>query len=151
MYIGSVKIILIPVDFSDVTEKVIASGAQVARAFGAKVCLLHVAASEPEFIGYEPGPQTVRDSVARHISEAHRMLHGLARDQESAGLAATALVVQGYPVEKILSEAAKLGADLIVIGSHGHGMLHHLLVGSVTEGVLKKARCPVLVVPARKA
>ncbi|MEW5940915.1 MAG: universal stress protein [Chloroflexota bacterium] len=67
-----------------------------------------------------------------------------------AGLDATALVVQGATVETILNEASKLEADMIVVGSHGHGALYQLLVGSVCEGVLRKAACPVLVVPTRE-
>ena len=60
------------------------------------------------------------------------------------------LYLHNMVVDKILQEAKKLDASLIVMGSHGHGALYHLLVGSVTEGVLKGTACPVLVVPARQ-
>ena len=61
-----------------------------------------------------------------------------------------ALHIQGSLVEKILTSAETHAADLIVMGSHGHGALYELLVGSVTSGVLHGAKCPVLVVPARR-
>jgi len=54
------------------------------------------------------------------------------------------------PARAILEVSRKQKADMIVMGSHGHGALHHLLTGSVTEGVLKAATCPVLVVPSKK-
>jgi nucleotide-binding universal stress UspA family protein len=59
-----------------------------------------------------------------------------------------ALHIQGPTVEKILHEAGEQQAGWIVLGSHGHGALYELLVGSVANGVIKGARCPVVVVPA---
>jgi nucleotide-binding universal stress UspA family protein len=143
------KTILVPVDFSDVTSRVIDEAVRLAKAFSARLILLHVAQPEPEFIGYDPGPPSVRNSVARELVEEHKRIHALDHLLEQEGLKVTSLVVQGYPLEKIIAEADKFKVDLIVMGSHGHGMLYHLLVGSVAEGVLRQARCPVLVVPSR--
>ncbi|HMP88594.1 MAG TPA: universal stress protein [Kiritimatiellia bacterium] len=143
------KTILAPVDFSDCAQKVIETATRLVSAFGSRLIILHVAAPEPEFVGYGPGPQTVRDSVAKEFKDEHRRIHALSRELEACGLNATALVIQGYPVDKIIEEAARQQADLIVMGSHGHGLLRNLLVGSVTEGVMRKAECPVLIVPFR--
>jgi len=60
----------------------------------------------------------------------------------------TALLVQGPTTETILGEAEKLAADLIVVGSHGHGALARAIVGSTSRSLLGKAKVPVLVVPA---
>jgi len=141
------KTILVPVDFSDCATKVIKTAATIAESFSANLILLHVASPEPEFLGYDPGPQSVRDSVAKELAKEHTFLQKLEQELASPGIKTTALAIQGYPVEKILEEARKLHADLIVMGSHGHGTLRNLLVGSVTEGVMRKAACPVLVVP----
>lgn len=143
------KTILVPVDFSEVSEKVMDTAALMAKSFNAKLVLLHVAAPEPEFIGYDPGPVSVRNSVARELVDEHQRIHRMDKQLEQRGLSVTSLLIQGYPVEKILEEAAKLKADMIVMGSHGHGALHNLLVGSVAEGVMRKTTCPVLVVPSR--
>ncbi len=143
------KRILIPVDFSPCTEAVTRLGADLARAFGAELFLLHVAAPEPEFITYEPGPASVREAVAREISAEHRKLHDLDRALEAQGLKVTSLLIQGYTAEKILQEIDRLKIDLVVMGSHGHGALYHLLLGSVSEGVLRKSPVPVLVAPSR--
>lgn len=141
------KTILVPVDFSSVTERVVQAASDLAQGGAARIHLLHVAPPEPEFVGYEPGPQSVRDTVARSRHEEHRRLKELEKALAARGLAVTALLVQGFTVEKILSEAARLSADLIVMGSHGHGALRQLLVGSATDGVLRKAPCPVVIVP----
>ena len=143
------KTILVPVDFSDVTSALLETAMVQAKAFSAKIILLHVAAPEPEFIGYEPGPQSVRDAVARQLSSEHKETHKLQQQLTNEGFNTTALVIQGYPAQSILAEAEKLHADLIIMGSHGHGALRHLLVGSVTEGVMRHTTCSVMVVPHR--
>jgi nucleotide-binding universal stress UspA family protein len=140
------KTILVPVDFSDVTGKVIETAASVAAAFGGKVILVHVAEPEPQFVGYDPGPLTVRVAVAGDIHADQRRLEEL-----KAKFGATevlALQVQGSSPEEIVKLAREHGAALIVMGSHGHGALYRILVGSVTTAVLKEAPCPVLVVPS---
>lgn len=145
------KTILVPIDFSGVTDAAIRSASALARAFESDLVLLHVGAPDPDFVGYDPGPPSVRDYVAEQFREEHSQLQGLKHAIDLPEERVTALLIQGITAEKILEEAKRMGADLIVMGSHGHGALHNLLVGSVTEGVLKEATCPVLVVPARRA
>jgi nucleotide-binding universal stress UspA family protein len=57
----------------------------------------------------------------------------------------------GPPIPHILAEAERTDADYIIMGSHGHTALYDLLVGSTTHGILRKARCPVVVIPAAAA
>lgn len=141
--------ILALVDFSDVTDAVVEQAASMAKGLDAEVVILHVAEPAPDFVGYEAGPQTVRDAVAGHLRDEHRSLRQLEEKVKAHGVVVTGLLVQGPTIEKCLSEASRLQPLLMVIGSHGHGLLRDLLVGSVTEGVMRKAACPVLVVPAR--
>lgn len=139
--------IIIPVDFSDLTQRVVDAGVKLAKAFGSRIILLHITEPEPEFVGFEPGPLPVRTAVAHDIKAAHRQLSEL-RDSVSANVSdVLALHVQGALVDKVLEEANKHEADLIVLGTHGHGAFYELLIGSVTSGVLKHTKCPVLVVP----
>ncbi|RMF20673.1 MAG: universal stress protein, partial [Cyanobacteria bacterium J083] len=60
------------------------------------------------------------------------------------------LLIQGATVTTILQEAAKLQAEMIIIGSHGHSSLYKALLGSVSEGIIRQATCPVLIIPTRK-
>lgn len=145
------KTIFVPIDFSSVTAVVIEQAAQLATAFAAKVWLLHVAPPEPDFVGYEDGPKTVRDQVAHEMQASHSRVQDEANTLRARGIDATALQVQGPTIETILQEAERLHADVIVLGSHGHGALHRALLGSVSEGVLHGATCPVLILPSRPA
>jgi len=143
------KNILVPVDFSDVTTRVLDAARPMARAFGAKLILLHVSEPEPDFVGFEPGPMAVRTSIARDFRKEHQRLDELRLQSAVEGQEVLAFHIQGPIVDKVLDQAAEHHADLIVMGSHGHGSLYDFLVGSVTNGVLRGAKCPVLVIPAQ--
>jgi nucleotide-binding universal stress UspA family protein len=147
---SQMKTILVPVDFSDVTDRVLSTSENLARTFGARLILLHVSEPEPDFIGFEPGPMAVRSVVARDFRKEHQRLDQLKATVAKDELDVLALHIQGPLVDKIVDEAAKHHADLIVMGSHGHGALFEFLVGSVTSGVLRAASCPVMVIPADK-
>jgi nucleotide-binding universal stress UspA family protein len=143
--------VLVCVDFSPVTSVVVAHAADLARATGAEVRLLYVAAPEPEFVGYDPGPASVRDGVAHQLRDQHRELGLLAETIERSGVPATPLMIQGSTVDTIIDQVQRLGAHLVVIGAHGRGALSTLLVGNVTEGVLRRCPVPVVVVPSTAA
>lgn len=149
------KTILVAVDFSDVTESLV----QAAQALAcSRVILLHVRHPEVQFSSMTPDqiPATPAylvpiPPVAVPAKETTMVQDWLDKLKERfAGLAIEVSTKQreGHPVDLILEESEKRMADMIVIGSHGHGALYNLLLGSVTAGVLKSARCPVLVVPS---
>jgi nucleotide-binding universal stress UspA family protein len=144
------KTILVPVDFSDITPKVIETARQYAAAFEARLFLLNVAEAEPDFVGFEAGPPVVRATMARDFKAERQKLDDWKAKLLAGGVEVVALHVQGPIVEKILHEAGEQSADMIVMGSHGHGALYDLLVGSVTHGVIKDAKCPVVVIPASR-
>jgi nucleotide-binding universal stress UspA family protein len=139
--------ILAAVDFSPITGAIAAETIRLAKALGNSICFLHVAAPEPDFVGYEPGPQHVRDTVAQRIQSHHEQLHALRDTALAKGVETEALLIQGPTAEKIVEEARRLNAGTIVVGSHGYGAIRQLILGSVSEAVIKDAPCPVLVVP----
>ncbi|MGA3170643.1 MAG: universal stress protein [Chthoniobacteraceae bacterium] len=139
------KTILVPVDFSDVTGKVVETAAAIAGAFGSRVILVHVTEPEPQFVAYDPVPMPVPTAVIGDVQANRQQLEAL-KGKFGAG-DVLAIPVLGTPREEILNLARKHNATLIVIGSHGHGALYQLFVGSVTAAILKEAPCPVLVVP----
>jgi len=141
--------LLVGVDLSSGTERIVESALAVAQGLAAKVWLLHVGEPEPDFVGLDVGPQYERDALSEKLHKEHREIQDIATRFRDAGLDATALLVQGPTSETILNEVSKLDADMLIVGSHGKGAVHKLLVGSVSEGVLRKAAIPVLVIPTR--
>ena len=144
-----IKRILVPIDFSDVTDTLIMETVELAMALKASVCLLHVEAT-PDFVSYSPGPQYKRDNMPKEASKDYHHLNNLKTNFKTRGLEVKAVILQGDTVEKILQESIQFGTDLIMMGSHGHGALYHLLLGSVSEGILHKASCPVMIIPSQK-
>ena len=141
------KTILVPVDLSAASTAACDAACDLARLLEARLLLLHVVQPPPavvaEIYALDVG-QTEEMLVAAEQAGADR-LHELAARCLKRGVEAKTFHRVGLPVTEILGRAEK--ADYIVMGSHGHGAVYDLLVGSTTRGVLKQARCPVVVVP----
>ena len=152
--------VLVGVDLSESTEKIVKEVKEVAKAISAKVWIIHIVKPEPAdfYIGghqpdsdeFETDPKSFRDSLAKRFHVEHRQLQEIADLLRKTGLDTTALLVEGEPVETMLKEASKLDVNIIVVGSHGRGAMHQLLVGSVSEGVIHRSECPILVVPTHE-
>ena len=82
---------------------------------------MHVAKPNSDFVGYEAGPDVVREQVAHEYREQHQVLHSHGEALRADGIETTALLIQGQTAQCILNEAERLGADLIVMGTHGRG------------------------------
>lgn len=141
--------VLACIDFSDATDGVVAEAARLAQLADHRLHLLHVAMPEPELAGYDRGPVAAHDrgDRANELLDEHHRLRAIAEPLEEGGLHVVPLLVMGDTVESILSEADRIDAGTIVVGSHGHSKLHHLLLGSISEGVLRHSRRPVVIVP----
>ncbi|MDD2768986.1 MAG: universal stress protein [Methylococcus sp.] len=140
--------LLVAIDFSELTDKVLAQTKNLAKALSAEIWLLYVADPEPSFVGYDADPLIMRDVTAETYRIWHRRVQEAADALRAEGFRCTGLTVQGPIVDTILKQAEKLEAGMIVLGSHGKGLLSRLVVGSSCEGVLRAASVPVLVVPA---
>jgi universal stress protein A len=147
-----VRRILVPTDFSEGANRALTIAMKFAKLLRAAIDLLHVRAIPayvpvPTVSGVMPLPPPTPD-VVQGIQDRLGML--AARVRES-GLECQTKSVEGSPGDEIVDYAAKIGADLIVMGSHGRTGLGRILLGSVAEKVLHRATCPVLVVPVREA
>jgi len=141
--------ILVAVDLSNATKRVIQVTERIARGMSGEAWVLHVAEAEPDLVGFDAGPEVVRDQVAKEFREEHKAVQECTDTLREAGIEATALLIRGPIVETILQQAARIEADLLIVGSHGFGALYDLLVGSASRGVLKRSGIPVLVVPIK--
>lgn len=147
------SLLIVPVDFSDVSGRVLAAAETEARFRGAGILLLHVIEPAAEVAGFETDPQMMRLRIDQDLEDEKRIesvrLREMSAGVQSRGLPCETSVKFGLPTDEILAAAKEHGAEMIVMGSHGHGALYHLFSGSVVTGVLKQAACPVLVVPLR--
>jgi nucleotide-binding universal stress UspA family protein len=145
------KTILVPVDLSDATSRVCAAACDLARRIGGRVVLLHVVAPPPvimnDYYAFDTGHMA--QAMVAVEKSATRKLVALAR-RFAKSCPIKTLQVTGQPVGTILAKASALKAAYVVMGTHGHGAMFDLIVGSTAHGILRKARCPVLVVPGRR-
>jgi nucleotide-binding universal stress UspA family protein len=141
------KHILCPVDFSDTSARALTYATAFAAWYEAQLTVLHVATTFDEPL--EPLP--IGDAArAPHPGSRDDIIARLRRSIEQAGataLNARPLAQEGRASESIVNCGAAMKADLLVMGTHGLGGFHRLLLGSVTEKVVRTATCPVLTVP----
>jgi len=135
--------VLVPIDFSERSHVAAAYGRELASLWNAKLELIHVV--EPPVYSEMSFPVMTRNKEAREFAEDH-----LARLAEKLGpgLPLSVKAVSGNAADVVIDEAARTEKTLVVIPSHGHSGIERLLLGSVTERVLRRAPCPVLVLRA---
>jgi universal stress protein A len=132
----AVKKILVPIDFSETSKRVLEFGRLLADACGASLHLLHV-------IGYPLATaQTVDHERHDACSRLDALLDSTDRDERHA----TTSCEVGTPAHEIVRYATEHETDLIVMGTHWHGPTFHMATGSIAEGVLGLAPCAVLAV-----
>ena len=142
--------LLVAVDLSKVTQVIVDKVMKLCRKQLNKIWIVHNAEPPPDFVEFKVDPLAARGSLAKKFHKEHCQIQELADRFRKAGLDATALLVHGPTVETILKEATDLDVDMIVVGSHGRGAMHGLLMGSISKGILRKSNHPVLVVPTHK-
>ena len=139
------KRIVIATDGSASALAAVAFGLKLAREQGAAVFFAYAAPGYEVLPAHAFGMSGARQ---RDASEAdHEPLDRAAAAAESAGVDATTEVLGGDPANEIVAYADSLDADVIVVGSRGHGNIAGAFLGSVSQGILREARRPVLVVP----
>lgn len=132
----TIRNILVPIDFSALSSHVLEYGRTLADACGARLHLLHVV----------PCPVSTPEAAATEREQALNRLAALPATPRERDRTLLACEI-GTPAHEIVAYAATCGIDLIVMGTHTHGPTFQMATGSVAEGVLGRAPCPVLAVP----
>lgn len=146
----SFKTILVPVDFSEHSDEALRVAVELTELFGARLHVTHVY-QIPVYGGVgDYGAiqgqlmETVRDGAKQALDDAVAKLR-------SKGIEVEGHLREGFPAERIVELAEEVGADLLVMGTHGRTGLQHFLLGSVAERTLRTAPCAVLTVRQRGA
>jgi nucleotide-binding universal stress UspA family protein len=152
--------ILVPLDGSEHSLKALTVAVQIAKKFGGKISLIHVysLAVTPNIL---PEPTTLTPpipvmtpaEVSRTIEATRKAgLNVLAEGEQKVkaeGVEVETILKEGHTVQEIINTAVEEKFDLIVIGARGISKIRELLLGSVTDGVIHHASCPVLVIKSR--
>jgi nucleotide-binding universal stress UspA family protein len=143
-----IRHILAPTDYADYSKKVLSDALELARTFGAKLSLLHIVELSP-YLGEFTPPTMGADLLSDLERQANDELARMLPEAQNAQIEVTRSVVIGSPFRKIIETAEAEHVDLIVMATHGRTGLSHLLIGSVTERVVRTAPCPVLTIRPR--
>ena len=141
----SLKNVLVPTDFSECSDAAVRYGFALAKAFDAKLHLLHVI-QDPytQPWGAEALPMAIGDLVSEWQAQAQKRLDATVPPADRDRVVTACKVAAPY--SEILRYANEQKIDLIVLGTHGRGPMAHMLLGSVAEKVVRRAPCPVLTV-----
>ncbi len=151
MMAGAMQTIVVAVDFSNATSGVLAMGVKLAKAFGAQLQLFHVVEPEPSYTAYGFTPD---EFPALHAYQEEAKRRATAKLEELCAQTgkevpgATCQIAEGSPLYALLDYVKERAVDCVVLGAHGHGVIASLLLGSVAEGMVRKAAVPTLIVPA---
>lgn len=142
--------ILIPTDFSGCATKAMEYGLDLAKRFNSSVHILYVVEPLDTIATINGVEQSVYIDLVKevHDSASDKLTH-MEGDLKAQGYNVHCLVREGRPAEVITEYAKQNNVSLICISTHGRSGLNHLLLGSTTEKVLRKAECPVFVVRSK--
>jgi nucleotide-binding universal stress UspA family protein len=144
----NVRRILCPTDFSEPSAHALEQATRLAGAYGARLTVLHVRPTvTPHPDMPDGGP--VAPWLVAELDDLRRRVATSCAAATGGGTAPEPMVGAGDPVREIVRHATTWPADLVVMGTHGVSGFRHLVLGSITEKVLRTAPCPVLTVPPR--
>ncbi len=144
------KTILVATDFSPTAEHALVYGVDLAKALGAKLVLMH--AYELPIYGFPDGALVASVEMANRIVDgAQAGLQASLEKHKASGVPMETVLRQGVAWDEVHAVAEDVGADLIIIGTHGRRGLSRVLLGSVAENVIRTATRPVLTIRGEKA
>lgn len=145
------KTILAPIDFSGASDDVVKATSDLAGILNARVVLLNVVQPPVLTTDFGVGLDNIQELMVLSEKASSKNIDRQKAKLVKKGIEVEGVIATGAPVPLILEQAGRSKANYIVMGSHGHTALYDLLVGSTTQGVLKGAKCPVVVLPRRAA
>lgn len=144
----TIKKVLIPTDFSELSNEAIDTALPMVKQLGAEISFLHII----ERLDHPDEMTALFDEGYAYLMDrAHALLNDLVIRAKQENITAESEIANGTPYLEILRMAEKIGADLIIMGTHGRKGLDHMLMGSQAERVVRMAACPVTTIKTRKA
>ena len=141
--------LLVSVDLSELSGAVVERAACIAQSSVSKLWLMHVAPPTKSSVPFNLDRDILRTQIAKQLRLQRGQLQALANQLRRERIHVVTRFVSGTVSTTILAEAERIRAELIIMGSHGHGNVYHALFGGVGQKVMRKATCPVMLVPPR--
>ncbi|MBO3753841.1 MAG: universal stress protein [Candidatus Brockarchaeota archaeon] len=138
----SFRRILVPLDGSEHSVKALETAVQIALKFGSRIMLVHVY----QVGGFAISPTPVEEFIEAIRKMGVSILEDGEKRVKSGGVKVEKLLLEGRPVDQIIRTCREGGFDMIVMGARGLSRVREILLGSVSDGVVRHASCPVLVV-----
>jgi universal stress protein A len=148
MNFAELEVILVPTDFSEVSTKALRTAVELAQKFGASIELFHVDVDPSVMLPPPADVVMMPTSFAGILAATGERLESEAAGVRLEGVTCTTASELGRTPAAIAEQARRIGAGLIVMGSHGRHGFAHAMLGSVAEKVVQHAPCAVLVIPA---
>ncbi|MBM3225502.1 MAG: universal stress protein [Candidatus Tectomicrobia bacterium] len=145
------RVILVAIDFSDLSPTVMAYASSLATACEARLIVLHVVHDLSYFTGIYHTNTPLPELQQQLEAEAHERLDALCQSQLSSALSYEALVVTGRPMVEIQQIIRQYAVDCLVLGAHSTDKPEHQLFGSTAERLLQYTICPIFMVPPRQS
>lgn len=142
--------VIAPIDFSRASRGVIDEAIRLARSVQGRVVVLHVVKPPGAESEEAPSRGPVLEVTADFERAARAQLQQMQRRLMKQGISVETVCATGSPIRCIVEQAQSQAARYIVVGAHGQNGLRQLMVGGIASGVLKRAGCPVVVVPPGK-
>jgi nucleotide-binding universal stress UspA family protein len=145
------KNLLVSIDFEKHAGQLVDRAIELAKKFNSKIWLVHIAAPDPEFVGYEVGPRTVRDTRAKELKGERIILEKFATQLKETGIDAQSMLVEGPTIETLVRLIDKLEIELVIIGHHKRNLFYKTLIGNTDTALINRSDVPVLIVPLENA
>lgn len=144
------KNILVAIDLESLSSNLIDLSISQAKLYKAKLWVIHVAAPDPDFVGYAVGPEVERDLRAKKLHEERKQLDNIALRVKEKGVDCEALLIQGSTIKTILEEIERLNIDMLFTLHKKHDIMYKLIFGNTDLSLIDKVNIPVVIVPALK-
>jgi len=141
---GMIDKILVPIDFSDYSKNALKYAVQFAKHFNSSMYLIYVIEPVIYPADFSMGQVAIPSMDTNIQSRAEEELNNLAKNYVDPSIKVEIIIKTGKPFVEINETAKEKDIDLIIIATHGHTGVEHLLFGSTAEKVVRKAPCPVL-------
>ncbi|UCG73391.1 MAG: universal stress protein [Chromatiales bacterium] len=142
------NVIVFPTDFSALSLKALSIAQRMASVMDAELHCVYAVEEPHIYATLDMGPVAIPTAEELASSAENRLQNFISEHVQGLSKPAVGKVLVGRPAEEIANYAKEQGAEMIVMTTHGHSGVKHLILGSTTEGVLRMADCPVLSVRA---